>query len=75
MTFRPYKNVLQPSTVEKLSRVSDNTLIGTAIRIGIEKNPAETIKMIKHQIADNKKLMTEVIGEDLVNEVSVILFV
>lgn len=67
--------ILSEFTKARLRAVTDDSLIGTAIRNGIDKDPAATIKMIRDQIQDNKRLMAEIIGEDLVREVSETLFV
>jgi hypothetical protein len=66
---------LYRSTIQKLKNVPGNSIVCIAIRNNIEENPAQTIKMVRQQINDNKRLMTELIGEDLVREVDHVLFV
>jgi glycerol-3-phosphate O-acyltransferase len=55
---------------KKLMTVSDNSVIGMAIRMGAEKNLEATKKMIKDQINDNAEMMTELLGSDLMQEFS-----
>jgi negative regulator of replication initiation len=55
---------------KKLMTVSDNSVIGMAIRMGAENNLEATKKMIKDQINDNAEMMTELLGSDLMQEFS-----
>jgi hypothetical protein len=55
--------------IRRLRMVPDTTVIGLAIATGMRKDIDQTIKMVKDQMEDNKPLMEELIGEDLVSEI------
>jgi hypothetical protein len=54
----------------ELEGVPTHSVMGMAIQIGLrEARLKDVIKMIKSQAADNRPLMANIIGEDLLKEI------
>lgn len=55
---------------QKLEKVSKDTIFGIAIRHALRVNDLKRcIEMIKDQAKDNYKLVSEIVGEDLLKEI------
>lgn len=54
----------------KLEDVSDKTVFGLAIKLALKKKDLRRcIEMIREQAKDNRKLVAEIVGEDLLTKI------
>ncbi len=54
----------------KLEKISDETVFGLAIKIALKKKDLKRcIEMIREQSIDNRQLVSDIIGKDILKEI------